>query len=180
MKISNTLDDYSRLLATVGSGYSIIAGFEPTADYHRNIAYWLSQQGANCQLVFSLASARARDMMFNSWDKNDRKDANVIMYLLCHRLGKPFYDPLINNTMDIQELSNTYYQISLARSRCYHSLLNHYLTLYFPETEKYHHNSRSQWFCELLLRYSTPGSICQLSKEVFIKNVWEIVGRKNQ
>ncbi len=178
MKISNTLDDYSRLLVAVGSGYSIIAGFEPTADYHRNIAYWLSQQGVECWLVSSLASARARDMMFNSWDKNDRKDANVIMYLLCHGLGKPFYDPLVNDTMDIQELSNTYYQISLARSKCYHSLLNHYLTLYFPEMEKYNHNSRSQWFCELLLKYPTPGSICQLPKAVFVKNVWEIIGRK--
>jgi transposase len=133
LKISNTLADYARLIVNVGDKYPIVAGFEPTADYHRNIAYWLSKQGVECRLVSSLASARARDMMFNSWDKNDRKDAAVIMYLLMHGMSSPYYDPLKNNTMDIQELSNTYYQISLARSRCYHSLLNHYLTLYFNQ-----------------------------------------------
>ena len=45
----------------------------------------------------------------------------------------PFYDPLVNEMLDIQELANTYYQISLARTRCKHSLFNHYLTLFFPE-----------------------------------------------
>lgn len=178
MKIANTLEGYSRLLYEAGKDYSIIAGFEPTADYHRNIAYWLADNDVKCQLVSSLASARARDMMFNSWDKNDRKDASVIMYLLTNGMGKPFYDPLRNNTMDIQELSNTYYQVSLARSRCYHSLLNHYVTLYFPEVERYHHNSRSQWFCALLLKYPTPKAICKMRKATFVKRAWKIVGRK--
>jgi transposase len=178
LKISNTLADYARLIVTAGDKYPIVAGFEPTADYHRNIAYWLSKQGVECRLVSSLASARARDMMFNSWDKNDRKDAAVIMYLLMHGMSSPYYDPLKNNTMDIQELSNTYYQISLARSRCYHSLLNHYLTLYFPEVEKYHHNSRSQWLYKLLLKYPTPQSIGKMNKAVFIEEAWDVVGRK--
>jgi transposase len=178
MKIANTLEDYNRLMKTIGKDNKIIVGFEPTADYHRNLAYWLAKQKVECRLVSSLASARARDMMFNSWDKNDRKDASVIMYLLRNEMSKPFYDPLINNTMDIQELSNTYYQISLARSRCYHSFLNHYLTLYFPEVEKYHHNSRSKWLCELLLKYPIPRLICKMRKTTFVKKAWDIVGRK--
>lgn len=178
LKIENSLDGYKRLLAIVGTDNKIIAGFEATADYHRNIAYWLAQQGVECQLISSLASARARDMLFNSWDKNDKKDARVIMYLLKNGMGKAFYDPLLRDTMDIQELSNTYYQISLARSRCYHSLLNHYLTLYFPEVERYHHNSRSQWFCKILLKYPVPASICKMRKTTFVKRAWDVVGRK--
>lgn len=178
MKISNTLDGYKTLMEATQGCNQIIAGFEATADYHRNIAYWLHSKGVHCQLVSSVASARARDMLFNSWDKNDRKDANVILYLLNQGMGKSFHDPLVNNILDVQELSNTYYQISLARSRCYHSLLNHYLTLYFPEIERFHHSSRAEWFCNILLKYPTPGSITKVKKEEFVKTAWEIVGRK--
>lgn len=178
LKIPNSLSGYQTMLKETAGDYSLVAGFEATADYHRNIAYWLNQNNAHCHLVSSVASARARDMLFNSWDKNDRKDANVILYLLEHGMGKPFHDPLVNNILDIQELSNTYHQISLARTRCYHSLLNHYLTLYFPEIEKFHHNSRSEWFCHFLLKFPTPLSITKSRKQTFVKRAWDIVGRK--
>ena len=89
-------------------------------------------------------SARARELLFKTWDKNNRKDAQVILYLMRQNMMKPFYDPLVEGTMDIQELSNTYHQISLARTRCQHSLINHYLTLYFPEMERFYHASRSE------------------------------------
>jgi transposase len=39
MRIANTLEDYSRLLCNAGGDYPIIAGFEPTADYHRKIHF---------------------------------------------------------------------------------------------------------------------------------------------
>ena len=178
LKIANSLSGYHKLLELTQGASQIIAGFEATADYHRNIAYWLHQKGIQCQLVSSVASARAREMLFNSWDKNDRKDANVILYLLQQGMGKPYHDPLVNGVFDIQELSNTYYQISLARSRCYHSLLNHYLTLYFPEMERFHHSSRAEWFCHFLLKYPTPTSIIKIRKTTFVKRAWAVVGRK--
>tara|TARA_B100000929_G_C15224114_1_gene323814 strand:+ start:298 stop:537 length:240 start_codon:yes stop_codon:yes gene_type:complete len=78
-------------------------------------------------------------MLYKTWDKNDRKDSKVILYLLESGLSKPFYDPLVASTMDIQEISNTYHQITLARTRCLNSLVNHYITLYFPEAEKFLH-----------------------------------------
>ena len=80
--------------------------------------------------------------------------------------------------MDAQEICNTYHQISLARSRCWHSLLNHYLTLYFPEMERFCHNSRSEWFCRFLLKFPTPGSITRYKQSTFVKRAWDIVGRK--
>jgi transposase len=179
MKISNTLDGYRRLLQlTEVEGRMIQAAFEPTADYHRNIAYWLQTQGVHCCLVSSLACARAREMMFKTWDKHDRKDARVILYLMQQGMAQPFYDPLVAGTMDIQELSNTYHQISLARTRCQHSLLNHYLTLYFPEMERYFHTSRAEWFCRFLLKYPTPQSITRHPQAVFVKKAWDVVGRK--
>ena len=179
LKIPNTLEGYQHLLDSVGDpGVLIHAAFEPTADYHRNIAFWLREQGVICFLAPSLACARAREMLYKSWDKHDRKDAHVILYLLQHGMAEPFYDPLVAGTMDLQELSNTYHQISLARTRCQHSLLNHYLTLYFPEMERYFHTSRSEWFCQLLLKFPTPRSITRYRKATFVKRAWNLVGRK--
>ncbi len=179
VKISNTLSGYNSLLSIAGvDADNISVAFEPTADYHRNIAYWLKSKGIQCFLVSSLTCARAREMLFKSWDKHDRKDAQVILYLMQQDMMLPFYDPLLENMMDIQELSNTYHQISLARTRCQHSLLNHYLTLYFPEMERYFNNTRAEWFCRVLLKFPTPLSITRYKRETFVKRAWDIVGRK--
>ena len=177
--VPNSLVGYQQLLnLTDAQPESIHVAFEPTADYHRNIAYWLQSQGVHCFLVSSLACARAREMLFKTWDKHDRKDACVILYMMTQDMVKPFYDPLVMNMMDIQELSNTYHQILLARTRAQHSLLNHYLTLYFPEMERYLHNSRSEWFCQFLLKFPTPKSITRYKQTIFVKRAWEVVGRK--
>lgn len=179
IKVPNTLAGYQQLLDTADAQPEWIqVAFEPTADYHRNIAYWLQSQGAHCFLVSSLACARAREMLFKTWDKHDRKDACVILYMMQQGMMQPFYDPLVANMMDIQELSNTYHQVSLARTRAQHSLLNHYLTLYFPEMERYFHNSRSEWFCRLLLKFPTPKSMTRYKQETFVKRAWDVVGRK--
>jgi transposase len=75
LRVPNGLDGYQHLLKKASQGdYRIQVAFEPTADHHRNIAYWLHEQGCQCFLVSSLSCARAREMLFNIWDKNDRKD----------------------------------------------------------------------------------------------------------
>lgn len=49
LRIENTLEGFNRLLALTASSHdSIIAAFEPTSDYLRNIAWWLHQQGVQC------------------------------------------------------------------------------------------------------------------------------------
>jgi transposase len=179
MKIENALVGYQRLwTACIKGNEPVRIGFEPTADYHRNIAYWFEQQGAECHLVSSLSCARAREMLYQTWDKNDRKDTKVILYLLSSGMSKPFYDPLIDQTMDIQELSNTYHQVTIARTRCLNSLVNHNLTLYFPEAEQFLHASRSEWFCEFLLKFPRPNSITRYKKATFVKHAWTVIGRK--
>ncbi len=80
--------------------------------------------------------------------------------------------------MDIQEISNTYHQLSLARTRSLNSLVNHYLTLYFPEAEQFLHQSRTEWFCQFLLRFPTPLTIISMEKHRFVEEAWDIIGRK--
>ena len=60
--------------------------------------------------------------MHNSWDKNDPKDAQVILHMLKTGLTQTWHDPLLSGTNDAQELSKTHHQITLARTRVWHSL----------------------------------------------------------
>jgi len=63
VKTPNSLAGYRELLDLTNTPPSSInVAFEPTADYHRNIAYWLHMQGVSYYLVSSLACARAREM----------------------------------------------------------------------------------------------------------------------
>ena len=80
--------------------------------------------------------------------------------------------------MHLQELANNYHQISLARTRGYHSLVNHQLPLFFPEFERFLNSRHSDWFCRFLLEFPTPGSITALSMKCFMETAWPLVGRK--
>lgn len=59
-----------------------------------------------------------------------------------------------------------------------HSVLNHFLPLYFPEAEKYFQSSRLDWFINFLKEYPCPATIVCLSEDQFIKEAWAVKGRK--
>jgi len=178
-RVGNQRREFERLTAFLhDQELPVKVALEATADFHRALAHWLLRHGIEVHLASSVAGARVREVLFNSWDKHDRKDARVILYLLEHDLTSPFNDPLVSGYFDLQELSNTYRQISLARSRCYHSLVNHALPLFFPEMERYLHASRAEWFCKFMLVFPTPGSITSLERDAFVQAAWSLVGRK--
>ncbi|WP_433968482.1 hypothetical protein [Tunturiibacter gelidiferens] len=60
--------------------------------------------------------------MHNSWDKNDPKDAQVLLHLLKTGVTQHYHDPLTNQIHGFQELSLTYAQISLEKTRTQHRL----------------------------------------------------------
>ena len=70
-----------------------LIGFEATDNYHRPLAYFLHAQGFELRLIPTMALARTREAMHNSWDKNDPKDAQVILHLLKTGLSQTWYDP---------------------------------------------------------------------------------------
>lgn len=179
MKVPNTLEEFKRLHSFfLSQNLPVLAALEPTADFHRAIAHWLSSHGTTVHLASSLACARVREALFNSWDKHDRKDAKVILYLLSQGLTRPFHDPLVQGYMHLQEISNTFHQVSKARTRCLHSILNHGLPIFFPEFEKFIRGNHSDWFCRFLIRFPTPTSILTLSRQHFVEESWGLVGRK--
>ena len=78
--VANKLSDYQEFSAYLKSlGCPCVIGLEATGNYHRPLAYYLQQEGFDLKLVSSVATARTREAMYNSWDKNDPKDAQVIL-----------------------------------------------------------------------------------------------------
>lgn len=178
-QVHNTLQDYQKFSAYLKNfSMPCFIGLEATGNYHRPLAYFLQKEGFTICLISSLAAARTREALHNSWDKNDPKDAMVILHLMKTGVVQKYYDPLIHKINDIQEIAKTYHQISLRKVKVQHSIMNHYLPLYFPEAPKYFHNSRAQWFTNLLYEFPSPSTILKFTEEQFIEAAWTTVGRK--
>jgi transposase len=178
-RFAHSLEDYDRLVAFLrGASSPCRIAFEPTADYHRTLGYRLVSEGFDVVLVSSVAGARLREAIFNSWDKNDPKDASVIMRLLKQGMTQRYCEPLLMQTHDLQELSKTYHHIARARTRLQHVLLTHYLTLYWPEIERFWLPQRNEWLIRFLLRFPTPRFVTQLSLEAFADVVSPLIGRR--
>ena len=145
--LMNTLEDYRRLIDLLCDyGCPVRIGFEVTSNYDRTLVYQLAMAGFELKLFSSVAIARTREALHNSCDKNDPKDAQVILHMLEIGAVQVFYDPLIAQTNDIQELSKTHDIVSQSKTQLWHRILTHYLPLYFPEADRFHRNSRSDWF----------------------------------
>jgi len=177
MRVANTAIEVDRLVAYLrGLRHPCMIAFEPTGDYHRAVMYHLGRAGFTLQQVSSLAVARTREAMYNSWDKNDPKDAQVILHLLKTGTTQRFVDPLVSGYHDLQEMANTYQQVSLRKVRLYHAIVTHHLPLYFPEAERYLHSSRAEWFTDLLRWTPCPAAVRRYTKADFIAAARNHVG----
>jgi transposase len=180
MRIANTAPEIERLVSYLQAATPpCVIAFEPTGDYHRAVMHRLGQAGFTLRQVSSLAVARTRDAMYNSWDKNDPKDAQVILHLLKTGTTQRFVDPLVSGHHDLQEMANTYQQVSLRKVRLQHAIVTHHLPLYFPEAERYLHSSRADWFTNVLRLTPCPAAVRQYSKAAFIAAARaHVAGRK--
>jgi transposase len=179
LTVLNTKADHDRFIETLATYRGpVVAGFEATGNYHRPLAHRLLAADIELRLISSLALARTREAITNGWDKNDPKDAQIILHML--RIGhvQRYCDPLVHGLVDIQELSKTHEAISKAKTELWHRLLTHYLPLYFPEAERFRGTARSDWFLALLELFPIPAMITALEKDAFIAAAWDAVGRK--
>jgi len=137
---------------------------EPTGNYHWPLAHRLLNERSEVHSVSSVAAARFREAMCNSWDKNDPKDAPVILGMLKQDQVLHYHDPVVAGTNDLQDISKTYMQVTKARTRLQHSILTHHLPLYWPEFGRFWHSSRADWFARFLLRFPVPEAVRQLGR----------------
>ena len=179
MSMTNDRADHDRLVSHLqGIGGEVDVAFEATGNYHRTLAWRLIEAGFSTHLISSVALARMREALHNTWDKHDAKDAQVILHMLSSGNVQRYYDPLAHGLNDWQELSKTHEAISKAKTETLHRLTTHYLPLYFPEIDRFRNNSRADWFFRFLYRFPTPAAITGLSQAEFIAASWDVVGRK--
>lgn len=73
--VLNTRPDHDFLIDNLKAfELPVIVGLEATGNYHRTMAWNLLQAGFDVRLISSVAMARTREALHNSWDKNDHKD----------------------------------------------------------------------------------------------------------
>jgi transposase len=179
LRVANQREDFEHFARYLrGLKSAVLIGFEATGNYHRPLAYFLHCQGFALRLIPTLALARTREAMHNSWDKNDPKDAQVILHLLKTGLTQIWHDPVVNRINDMRELSKTHCQITLARVRVWHTLRNHYLALYFPEIDRFIRSNYNVWVVQLLAAFPTPASIIAMHEQEFQAQAWNLAGRK--
>lgn len=179
LTVTNCRGEHDRFVAELQAlGRPVLIGLEPTGHYHRPLAWRLVQAGFDVRLVSSVALARTREALHNGWDKNDPKDAQVILHMLRIGAAKAYHDPLAHGINDIQELSMTHDMVSRAKTEVLHRIQTHYLPLYFPEAERFLNSTRSEWFFAFLERFPVPAAITATSKELFVEAAWNVVGRK--
>lgn len=179
MSITNERVDHDRFIQLLSDLQGEVeVGFEATGNYHRTLAWRLVSAKFNVHLISSVALARTREALHNGWDKNDPKDAQVILYMLTTGNVQRYQDPLHAGINDWQEMSKTHYAISQDKTEVLHRLQTHYMPLYFPEIDHFRHSSRADWFFKFLHEFPTPGTIQALSREQFIEAAWDLVGRK--
>jgi transposase len=153
LTVLNELADFNRLIATLRDyGRPVRVAFEATGNYPRALGYYLATAGFEVKLVSSVALARTREALNNSWDKNDPKDAQVILHMMEIGNEQFYHDPLVHGTNDIQELSKTHDIVSRSKTELWRRVLTHYLPLYFPEADRFNRSSRSDWFFAFLER----------------------------
>ncbi len=131
LSVLNTRPEHDRLVETLlRYERPIVCGFEATGNYHRPLAWRLIEAGFEARLISSMALARTREALHNSWDKNDPKDAQVILHMLRIGATQHYHDPLKAGINDVQELSKTHETISKAKTEIQHRILTHHLPLY--------------------------------------------------
>lgn len=178
-RMTNSAADMQRLIDfLLGLGGRCRVALEPTGDYHRPIAHRLLRTGFEVVSISSVAQSRFREAMFNSWDKNDPKDAAVILEMLKQGRTQRYVDPMLAGHHDIQELSKTYYQISCARTKVQHAIINHHVPLYFPEMHKYWTSTRNEWWVKFMIEFPTPAHVRQHTCQEFIELASPVVGRR--
>jgi Transposase IS116/IS110/IS902 family len=128
--------------------------------------------------VSSLALARTREALHNSWDKNDPKDAQVILHMLRTQATPAYHDPLRSGINDVQELSKAHEAIARAKTEIQHPHPDALLAALFSRDRSLQGNSRSDWFFAFLDAFPTPASITALTKGEFVAAAWDVVGRK--
>lgn len=151
---------------------------EPTGNYHRPIAWRLREASFQVRLVSSVALARTREALHNGWDKNDPKDAQVILHTLRIGASQTYHDSGRRHQRRPGAIEDP-------RSDCRRqdpgaaSDPDSLSAALFPGARPLPPEQSKRLVLRLPGSVSTPASITALdNKPAFIEAAWSVVGRK--
>jgi transposase len=123
LSVLNTRAEHNRLIEVLRAyGKPVIWAFEAIGNHHRPIAWRLIEAGFDVRLVSSMALARPREALHNGWDKNDPRDAQIILHMLRIGATQRYHDPLRAGINDVQELSKAHEAVAKAKTEIQHRI----------------------------------------------------------
>src|SRR5690606_31827507 len=121
-RMANSGQDHQRIVELAHSlPQPCRIGFEATGNYHRTLGYRLVAEGLDVCLISSLASARYREIMFNSCNTHAPNGSFSFLQLLEKGIPQKYIAPVPSRFRDIPELSKAYWHITTSRARLQHS-----------------------------------------------------------
>jgi len=137
---SNDLAGYDRLIEQANTLMAqhqlkkVVFGVEPTGNYHKPLAHWLTQQGYLVVLVAGKAVKDNRELLDGRWDKNDTKDSANVADLISQ--GKClFYENPEDTILSLRNLLAVRKQLKKEEHRLRMRIRNGLLVKYFPEMD---------------------------------------------
>jgi transposase len=145
----NSIDGFEKLIAyaeAIKAQHSlgkVVFGIEPTANYHKPLAEYLTKCRHNVVLVSGVAVSNNRELLDGRWDKNDTKDSANVADLICQ--GKfLYYDYPSIPLRDLRNLLSLKRRLKKQEHGTRIRIRNHLIAQYFPEFDRYFGTERSE------------------------------------
>ena len=147
----------------------VVFGLEPTSNYHKPLAHWLTQQGDMVVLVAGKAVKDNRELLDGRWDKNDTKDSANVADLIGQ--GKClFYENPEDDIISLRNLLSVRKLLKKEEHRQRMRIRNGLLAKYFPEMER-HWGSCMEENLAIIRWYLDPRKISETDFNLFVQHV---------
>jgi transposase len=172
---TNDIVGYNRLLEQVNTLthqhqlQQVVFGLEPTSNYHKPLAHWLTQKNYLVVLVAGKAVKDNRELIDGRWDKNDTKDSANVADLIGQ--GKClFYENPEEDIISLRNLLSVRKQLKKQEHRQRMRIRNGLLAKYFPEMDR-HWGSCIEENLAIVRWYLDPRKISKTDFSLFLQRV---------
>jgi transposase len=147
----------------------VVFGLEPTSNYHKPLAHWLTAQGYLLVLVAGKAVKDNRELLDGRWDKNDTKDSANVADLIGQ--GKClFYENPDDHILELRGLLSVRRQLRKETHRLRMRIRNGLLAKYFPEMDRLWGTCTRENLA-IVRWYLDPRQISATSFDLFVRHV---------
>lgn len=172
---TNDIVGYDRLVDQVNTLTSqhrlqqVVFGLEPTSNYHKPLAHWLTRQGYMVVLVAGKAVKDNRELLDGRWDKNDTKDSANVADLIGQ--GKClFYENPEDDILSLRNLLSVRKQLKKEEHRQRMRIRNGLLAKYFPEMDRLWGSCMEENLA-IIRWYLDPRKISETDFNIFVQHV---------